>query len=115
VNFDLDLQKPLLFVFERISSSAAWLAAMVARIVCSSVNIQDSDGDSKRNYPERLKHKKPSQPFWLLILEIATGVLVLVFLITCMVAACNRCKRKSYLLSWRKIPSWNDHTALSIG
>ncbi|KAJ8506133.1 hypothetical protein OPV22_007019 [Ensete ventricosum] len=81
---------------------------------CSSVNIQDSDGDSKRNYPERLKHKKPSQPFWLLILEIATGVLVLVFLITCMVAACNRCKRKSYLLSWRKIPSWNDHTALSI-
>ncbi|URE02256.1 Leucine rich repeat N-terminal domain [Musa troglodytarum] len=81
---------------------------------CSSVNILDSDGDSKRNYPVRLKHKKPSQPFWLLILEIATGVLVLVFLITCMATACNRCKRKSYLLSWRKIPSCNDHTALSI-
>ncbi|URE02258.1 Leucine rich repeat N-terminal domain [Musa troglodytarum] len=70
---------------------------------CSSVNILDSDGDSKRNYPVRLKHKKPSQPFWLLILEIATGVLVLVFLITCMATAYPDLLKNVLRISYQEI------------
>ncbi|WOL05845.1 putative LRR receptor-like serine/threonine-protein kinase [Canna indica] len=81
---------------------------------CSLVNSQDPTKGAKSNRTEGFKHNKPSQPLWLLILEIATGSLLLVFLIACMATACSRCKRKSSVISWRKIPSWNDRRTLSI-
>ncbi|KAG6475005.1 hypothetical protein ZIOFF_064222 [Zingiber officinale] len=81
---------------------------------CILRNSSDSNEASTSNYSEGRRHKKFSQPIWLLILEISTGALVLVFLITCIFTACNRCKRKRSIFSRRKIPRLKDRPAVSI-
>ncbi|XP_042438271.1 probable LRR receptor-like serine/threonine-protein kinase At1g63430 [Zingiber officinale] len=84
------------------------------QVKCILRNSSDSNEASTSNYSEGRRHKKFSQPIWLLILEISTGALVLVFLITCIFTACNRCKRKRSIFSRRKIPRLKDRPAVSI-
>ncbi|KAJ0967210.1 hypothetical protein J5N97_024127 [Dioscorea zingiberensis] len=61
------------------------------------------------------KHHRPHQPRWLLILEITTGAVILIFVISCAASTVRRCKRKSSgIIPIRKQSSWKDDISLSI-
>ncbi|KAH7690654.1 Non-specific serine/threonine protein kinase protein [Dioscorea alata] len=61
------------------------------------------------------EHRRPHQPKWLLILEITTGVVMLIFVITCVVSAIKICKRKSSgIIPIRKQSSWKDEISISV-
>lgn len=78
---------------------------------CSSANGQLAANDSY----DGQKHKNPQEPVWLLILEIITGALVVLFLVTCTAAAIKRCKPKSsVILPWRRTTDWNGQQTRSI-
>lgn len=63
------------------------------------------------------KHEKMEQPIWLLALEIATGVLLVVFVITGIVTASRSCKLKPSMRisSWNRSKSWSDEITVLIG
>ncbi|RRT84690.1 hypothetical protein B296_00013665 [Ensete ventricosum] len=61
------------------------------------------------------KHQSPRQPEWLLILEVTTGVLVVVCIITGISAAVKSCKLKSSVkVTWKKTRHWKDVIPISI-
>lgn len=65
---------------------------------------------------EHNKHQSPQQPEWLLILEVTTGFLILVFIITGIATTVRTCNLKnSEKIHWKKIMSWKDEMTLSIG
>jgi hypothetical protein len=61
--------------------------------------------------------KKMQQPIWLLVLEIATCVLLVVFVITGTVTASRSCKLKPSMRisSWNRSKSWSDEITVLIG
>lgn len=63
------------------------------------------------------KHDKMQQPIWLLVLEIATGVLLVVFVITGIVTASRSCKLKPSIRisSWNRPKSWSDEITVLVG
>ncbi|XP_008813822.1 probable LRR receptor-like serine/threonine-protein kinase At1g63430 [Phoenix dactylifera] len=82
---------------------------------CSSANSQQVASDTNNSPYEGKKNKKPREPVWLLILEIITGALVVLFLITCTSAAFKRCKAKSSaILPWKRTTDWKDQKTISI-
>uniref|UniRef100_A0A804N3S5 Serine-threonine/tyrosine-protein kinase catalytic domain-containing protein n=2 Tax=Zea mays TaxID=4577 RepID=A0A804N3S5_MAIZE len=60
--------------------------------------------------------KKMQQPIWLLVLEIATCVLLVVFVITGTVTASRSCKLKPSMRisSWNRSKSWSDEITVLI-
>nr|CAB3486226.1 unnamed protein product [Digitaria exilis] len=65
------------------------------------------------------KHEGMRQPIWLLVLEIATGatgVLLVVFVITATVTASRSCKLKPSIRisSWNRSKSWSDEITVLI-
>ncbi|KAJ1694440.1 hypothetical protein LUZ63_011138 [Rhynchospora breviuscula] len=63
------------------------------------------------------QHQNPRQPWWLLALEIITGVLVVVFIVTGIISASKSCKLKPALnlkTPWNQTQSWRDEVAISI-
>jgi hypothetical protein len=63
------------------------------------------------------KHERSPQPTWLLILEISTGILLLVFVITGAITASRSCKLKPSIRisSWNRSKSWSDEITVLIG
>ena len=63
------------------------------------------------------KHDKVQQPTWLIVLEIATGALLLVFLITGAITASRSCNLKPSIRisSWSSSKSWSDEITVLIG
>lgn len=63
------------------------------------------------------KHDKMQQPTWLLVLEIATGVLLVVFVITGIITASRSCRLKPSIRisSWNRSKSWSDEITVLIG
>ena len=68
-------------------------------------------------HPGQYKHERMQQPIWLLVLEIATGVLLVVFVITGIVTASRSCKLKPSIRisSWNRSKSWSDEITVLIG
>lgn len=61
-------------------------------------------------------HQRQRQPEWLLILEIVTGALMVVFFISASATVIKICKPKSTLaIPWRKSSSLKDQLEISIG
>jgi hypothetical protein len=56
------------------------------------------------------KHEKLQQPTWLLVLEIATGILLVVFVMTAIVTASRSCKLKPSI----RISSWNNDSSIHL-
>jgi hypothetical protein len=63
------------------------------------------------------KHEKLQQPTWLLVLEIATGILLVVFVMTAVVTASRSCNLKPSIRisSWNRSKSWSDEITVLIG
>ncbi|GJN25991.1 hypothetical protein PR202_gb13881 [Eleusine coracana subsp. coracana] len=62
------------------------------------------------------KHETFQQPTWLLVLEICTGILLVVFVIAGVVTASRSCKLKPSIRisSWNRSKSWNNEITLLI-
>lgn len=61
------------------------------------------------------KHHRPSKPVWLLALEIVTGTMVGSLFLVALLAAFQKCnKRSSIIIPWKKSGSQKDHTAVYI-
>lgn len=62
------------------------------------------------------KHERSPQPTWLLVLEISTGILLLVFVITGAITASRSCKLKPSIRisSWNRSKSWSDEITVLI-
>ncbi|RRT59167.1 hypothetical protein B296_00039685 [Ensete ventricosum] len=64
---------------------------------------------------DKQKQQSPQQPEWLLILEVTTGVIVVVCIITGIATAVRSCKLKSFVrIPWKKTRNWNDETPILI-
>jgi len=62
------------------------------------------------------KHHGASKPVWLLALEIVTGTMVGSLFLVAVLAAFQRCNKKSsIIIPWKKSGSQKDHTAVYIG
>lgn len=62
------------------------------------------------------KHTNTQQPEWLLILEVTTGVLVVVCIVTGTATAVRTCNPKSFTkIPWKETRSWKDETSIPIG
>ncbi|KAK7307849.1 hypothetical protein VNO77_41269 [Canavalia gladiata] len=60
-------------------------------------------------------HHEASRPVWLLALEIVTGTMVGSLFLVAVLAAFQRChKRSSIIIPWKKSASQKDHTAVYI-
>ncbi|XP_008778738.2 probable LRR receptor-like serine/threonine-protein kinase At1g63430 [Phoenix dactylifera] len=80
-----------------------------------SAKSQGVARETSKQYHEGNKHQNLQQPVWLLILEITTGVLVVVFLTTGAVTAVKSCKLKtSVKIPWTRTMTWKDEIAISI-
>uniref|UniRef100_A0A0E0KX03 Protein kinase domain-containing protein n=1 Tax=Oryza punctata TaxID=4537 RepID=A0A0E0KX03_ORYPU len=62
------------------------------------------------------KHERSPQPTWLLVLEISTGILLLVFVVTGAITASRSCKLKPSIRisSWNRSKSWSDEITVLI-
>ncbi|ONK71472.1 uncharacterized protein A4U43_C04F9010 [Asparagus officinalis] len=61
------------------------------------------------------KQGKKKERKWLLVLEVVTGAVVAIFLITCAVITFKRCKPKSSVIRpWRRTTNWKDQITVSI-
>jgi hypothetical protein len=56
------------------------------------------------------RHEKLQQPTWLLVLEIATGILLVVFVMNAIVTASKSCKLKPSI----RISSWNSGSSIHL-
>ncbi|URE40344.1 Leucine rich repeat N-terminal domain [Musa troglodytarum] len=71
--------------------------------------------ETDKQSTEGHKHKSPQQPEWLLILEVTTGVLIVVCIITGISTAVKSCKLKSSVKGpWKKTRHWKDVIPISI-
>ncbi|XP_074590404.1 LOW QUALITY PROTEIN: putative LRR receptor-like serine/threonine-protein kinase At1g63430 [Curcuma longa] len=81
----------------------------------SNKNQAIANRRNKQSIGEHNKHQSPQQPAWLLILEVTTGFLVVVFIITGIATAVRTCRLKtSEKIHWKKTMSWKDDMAISI-
>lgn len=83
--------------------------------ICKSGSTAGSLKGFKRPTSEH-KHDRVQQPTWLIVLEIATGVLLLVFVITGAITASRSCKLKPSIRisSWNRSKSWSDEITVLI-
>ncbi|CAL9172081.1 unnamed protein product [Musa hybrid cultivar] len=82
---------------------------------CGSNKSQGMTKETDKQSTEGHKHKSPRQPKWLLILEVTTGVLVVVCIITGISTAVKSCKLKSSVkVPWKKTRHWKDVIPISI-
>ncbi|XP_038971112.1 probable LRR receptor-like serine/threonine-protein kinase At1g63430 isoform X2 [Phoenix dactylifera] len=80
-----------------------------------SAKSQGVAKETYKQYHEGNKHQNLRQPGWLLILEITTGVIVVVFLITGIVTAVKSCKLKTCVkIPGKRTMKWKDEIAISI-
>ncbi|XP_020094316.1 probable LRR receptor-like serine/threonine-protein kinase At1g63430 [Ananas comosus] len=78
-------------------------------------NGQQITEETYSNPREKHKHNKRKEPLWLLILEIITGTIFALFLITYIVGATKRCKSKSStVIPPGRSTSWKDQTVIPI-
>ncbi|XP_047063446.1 probable LRR receptor-like serine/threonine-protein kinase At1g63430 [Lolium rigidum] len=86
-----------------------------AHQICTSASAAGHLKGFKRA-PSDHKHDGVQQPTWLLVLEIATGVLLLVFVITGAITASRSCKLKPSIRisSWNRSKSWSDEITVLI-
>lgn len=62
------------------------------------------------------KHHGTSEPAWLLAIEIVTGTMVGSLFLVAVLAAFQRCNKKSsIIIPWKKSASQKDHTTVYIG
>ncbi|XP_062186301.1 probable LRR receptor-like serine/threonine-protein kinase At1g63430 [Phragmites australis] len=84
--------------------------------ICKSGSTGQRGGINGFKHPTTgHKHERVQQPTWLLVLEIATGVLLVVFAVTGIITASRTCKLKPSIRisSWNRSKSWSDEiTAL---
>ncbi|XP_020079882.1 probable LRR receptor-like serine/threonine-protein kinase At1g63430 [Ananas comosus] len=81
----------------------------------SSAKSQQVGKEKYKQSNEWHKHQSLQQPEWLLILEITTGVLVVVFVITGAATAAGNCKLKPTVkIPWKKSKNWRADIAMSI-
>jgi len=83
--------------------------------ICMSGSTGQRGGINGSKHPVH-KHERMQQPTWLLVLEIATGVLLVVFVITGIVTASRSCKLKPSIRisSWNRSKSWSDEITVLI-
>ncbi|XP_073005002.1 probable LRR receptor-like serine/threonine-protein kinase At1g63430 isoform X1 [Typha latifolia] len=80
-----------------------------------SPKSQQVGKETHKRFNEWHKHQILQQPAWLLILEITTGVLVIIFIITGTVTAAKSCKLKPYVrIPWKRTMNWRKEIAVSI-
>ncbi|KAM0834494.1 hypothetical protein ACQ4PT_063574 [Festuca glaucescens] len=81
--------------------------------VISGENINGTDTDHIRGGSGE---KNMTQPLWLLILEVVTGVSLLSILTLCAIAGLRRCKARSSgdSIPWTRAISWKERTVISI-
>uniref|UniRef100_M8BHZ5 Putative LRR receptor-like serine/threonine-protein kinase n=1 Tax=Aegilops tauschii TaxID=37682 RepID=M8BHZ5_AEGTA len=86
-----------------------------AHQICASASTAANLKGFKRPASEH-KHDKVQQPTWLIVLEIATGALLLVFLITGAITASRSCNLKPSIRisSWSRSKSWSDEITVLI-
>lgn len=84
--------------------------------ISGSTAGQRSGGKGSKHPTSEHKHERAPQPTWLLVLEIATGVLLLVFVITGAITASRSCKLKPSIRisSWNRSKSWSDEITVLI-
>jgi len=76
---------------------------------------QELAKDTATDSHEEHEHKKRKEPKWLLILEVATGVFVFVFLVSCVVAFKRWKPKSSVIIPWKRTTTWKDQITISIG
>lgn len=82
----------------------------------SSARAQQVAKETSMDSHGEVKNKKPKEPKWLLILEVVTGAVVLIFLTFCVAAIFKRCKPKSSVIRpWKRSTTWKDQITISIG
>uniref|UniRef100_A0A1D1Z8C6 Putative LRR receptor-like serine/threonine-protein kinase At1g63430 n=2 Tax=Anthurium amnicola TaxID=1678845 RepID=A0A1D1Z8C6_9ARAE len=70
---------------------------------------------TRRPMKDGFKTQKPQQPKWLLILEICTGAVVVVFIITAICTATRRLRPKSLaIIPWKRSVKSRDQIVMSI-
>ncbi|VAH39212.1 unnamed protein product [Triticum turgidum subsp. durum] len=86
-----------------------------AHQICASASTAANLKGFKRPASEH-KHNKVQQPTWLIVLEIATGALLLVFVITAAITASRSCNLKPSIRisSWSRSKSWSDEITVLI-
>ncbi|ONK64073.1 uncharacterized protein A4U43_C07F21810 [Asparagus officinalis] len=71
-------------------------------------------GGGKYKYKHFNEESKRRQPEWLLIMEVTTGVLIIVFCITATITALIRCSAKPCAkIPWKKTTNWKDQMAVT--
>ncbi|XP_037459905.1 uncharacterized protein LOC119330878 [Triticum dicoccoides] len=87
-------------------------AAQPAHCGSTTANLKGFDCPSSEH-----KHDKVQQLTWLIVLEIATGALLLVFVITGVVTAYRSCNLKPSIRisSWSRSKSWSAEITVLIG
>ena len=92
---------------------------MTICVYCDTGGSAKSHGAGKQTYKhfnQESKHQNPQQPEWLLILEVTTGVLIIVFCITATITALTRCTPKPCVkVPWKKSTNWQDQIPITIG
>ncbi|KAL6844212.1 hypothetical protein ACP4OV_025885 [Aristida adscensionis] len=84
--------------------------------ICISGSAGQRGGSNGFKHTSAHKHERAQQPIWLLVLEIATGVLLVVFVITGVITASRSCKLKPSIKisSWNRSKSWSDEITVLI-
>ncbi|XP_020260548.1 probable LRR receptor-like serine/threonine-protein kinase At1g63430 [Asparagus officinalis] len=81
---------------------------------CFSFNDPQVANDTTDSHIDGKQGKKKERK-WLLVLEVVTGAVVAIFLITCAVITFKRCKPKSSVIRpWRRTTNWKDQITVSI-
>lgn len=88
--------------------------------ICSSAKSHGIAGQTHKNSNEGTGSQNPRRPGWLFILEVATGVLVILFCITATVTAFGRCTfrrcrpRPCISIPRKGTTSWKDQIPITI-
>ncbi|KAJ0966695.1 hypothetical protein J5N97_023612 [Dioscorea zingiberensis] len=81
---------------------------------CDSASEEGTE-DMYWHSNEEYNHQRQRQPEWLLILEIVTGALMVVFFISASATAVKICKPKSaFIIPWKRSTNWKDQLEISI-
>lgn len=114
INLLLSSQRNLL-VFRLLS--LRWTEMRICfSSVGASAKSQRVGKETYKQSNEWHKHQSLQQPEWLLILEITTGVLVVVFIITGAATAAGNCKlKRTVKIPWKKSKNWRAEVAMSVG
>ncbi|PKA52157.1 putative LRR receptor-like serine/threonine-protein kinase [Apostasia shenzhenica] len=82
---------------------------------CIVVKNQEAVKDTDEQSSGRKSHQKGKQPLWLLILEIVTGAVVVLFVVICTVNAARRCKSNPNVgLAWKQTLTMKHPVSMSV-